>query len=73
MGQTHEFSLNPSYCNVGLCAGWDGDIQLLVFYLIFIASLEHIRYVMTSITDVNNMYTVITTLAILWISVVQNV
>ena len=60
MGQIHGCSLHPSYWYLKLCAsGRDRDSHLLGFYLILISELEHIRYLITSSTDVRNISTVI--------------
>ena len=60
MGQTHGCSLHPSSRAVGLCASMcDGDIYFLVFYLVLISVLEHIRYMMTYSPNVSNMSVVI--------------
>ena len=60
IGQTHGLSIHPSYQPLVFCDdGWDGDIHILSFYLILISALEYIRYVMTSIPDVSNVFTLI--------------
>ena len=60
-----DFQLTPhlKYNTIqylGLCdSGWDGDRFFLGFYLILMSVLEHIRYLVTSSTDIRNIYTVI--------------
>ena len=44
---------------MGLCVWWGLDRHLLGFDLILISVMEHIRYMMTSSTDVRIMFAVI--------------
>ena len=41
---------------MGVCVGWDRDINLPVFYLILISSLKHTSFLMMSSPDVSDVY-----------------
>ena len=59
MVQTYECSLHPMSVLCSCVLSRMEISNLLEFYLIFIYSLEHIRYQMKSIPNVSNISTVI--------------